>query len=162
MESTLNRTIRYLQDVHAAEKLAEDLLDNLASDKEAVPEITLASAVAAKECVARRETISARLQALGGQTSGMKDLANSVAGVIGDIANAGHDRNDKITMDAIKSHGALHVLHASYMALGSFAKLVNDAETETIAAQHGEQAMKAAESLIPAIEASARSVYAVA
>lgn len=162
MESTQNRTIRYLQDVHAAEKLTEDLLDKLADDDEAVPEMRSIAGEAATACVKRRETVSARLLVLGSQPSGMKDWTNSVMGVASDIANAGHDRADKITMDAIKSHAALHMLHASYAALGSFAKLVNDAETQEIAGKHSHEAMLSADTLIPAIEASARSVLALA
>lgn len=162
MESTLNRTIRYLQDVHAAEKLTEDLLDKLADDDEAVPEMRSIAGDGARGCERRRETIAARLQVLGSQPSGMKDWTNSVMGVASDIANAGHDRADKITMDAIKSHAALHMLHASYAALGSYSKLVSDAETEVIAGKHSHEAMSSAETLIPAIEASARSVYVLA
>lgn len=162
MESTQNRTIRYLQDVHAAEKLTEDLLDKLADDDEAVPEMRSIAGDGAKECVRRRETVAARLHALGGQPSGMKDWTNSAMGVMSDIANAGHDRADKITMDAIKSHAALHMLHASYAALGAFAKMVNDSDTVEIAEKHSHEAMSSAETLIPAIEASAKSVFALA
>lgn len=162
METTQNRTIRYLQDVHAAEKLTEDLLDKLADDDEAVPEMRSIAGDASRECVKRRETVAARLQVLGGQPSGIKDWTNSVMGVMSDVANAGHDRGDKITMDAIKSHAALHMIHASYAALAAFAKLVNDPDTEAIASKHSHEAMDSANTLIPAIEASARSVYALA
>lgn len=162
MESTLNRTIRYLQDVHAAEKVTEDILDKLADDGEAVEEMRLVSGEGARETASRRETVAARLTALGGQPSGVKDFANSTMGVLTDMFNAGHDRNDKITMDAIKAHSALHMLHGSYSALEAFATLVNDPETASIATTHANEAMLAAERLIPAIKASAKSVLAVA
>ncbi len=162
METTQNRTIRYLQDVHAAEKLTEDLLDKLADDDEAVPEMRSIAGDASRECVKRRETLAARLLSLGGQPSGIKDWTNSFMGVVSDVANAGHDRGDKITMDAIKSHAALHMIHASYAALAAFAKVVNDLDTETIASKHSHGAIDSANALIPAIEASARSVYALA
>jgi ferritin-like metal-binding protein YciE len=162
METTLNRTIRYLQDVHAAEKVTEDLLDKLSGDGEAVPEIRLVAGEGATECEKRRETVGARIQALGGQTSGLKDWTNSAMGVLSDIFNSGHDRTDKITMDAIKAHAALHMLHASYSALASFAGYVNDAETASIAERYSRESMMAAERLIPAIDASAKSVMFVA
>lgn len=162
MESTLNRTIRYLQDVHAAEKLTEDLLDKLAEDDEAVSEMRVIAGDAAKASLKRRETIAARLTALGSQPSGMKDWTNSFMGVMSDVANAGHDRADKITMDAIKSHAALHMLHASYAALASFSTMVNDTDTEHIARTYSHEAMESGNTLIPAIEASAKSVFAIA
>lgn len=158
----MNRTIRYLQDVHAAEKVTEDILDKLADDGEAVAEIRLVAGEGVRECLKRRETIAARLAALGGQASGAKDFANSTMGVLSDIYNAGHDRNDKITMDAIKAHSALHLLHGSYNALDAFTTLVNDPETSSIAATHANEAMMSAERLIPAIRSSAKSVLAVA
>ena len=61
-------------------------------------------------------------------------------------------------MDAIKIHAALHALHASYIALHSYAGFVNDTETEEIASRYANEAMLAADRMIPAIAASARSM----
>jgi hypothetical protein len=158
METTIDREIRYLQDIHAAEKLAGDLLDKLADDDDAIPELKLVCGEAARECDKRRATIIARVTVLGGQISGLKDFTNSVVGLVSDIWNSAHDREDKITMDAIKIHAALHVVHASYVALHSYAGFVNDNETEAIAGPYAEEAMRAAERMIPAIGASARSM----
>lgn len=161
METTLDRTIRYLQDVHAAEKLVEDITDKLADDEDAVAEVRLVAGEATRECERRRESVAARIQTLGGQISGMKDWTNSAIGVLSDIFNSAHDRPDKITMDAIKAHAALHMLHASYTALGSFGNYVNDVDTAIIAERHANEAMMAAERFLPAISASARSIQFV-
>ncbi|MBC8065088.1 MAG: DUF892 family protein [Chlorobia bacterium] len=161
METNQNRTIRYLQDLHAAELVTDDVLDKLADDAEAVTTIRVAAGNCAKECERRRETLAARLSLLGGQASGMKDFTNSALGVLSDIYNAGHDRTDKVTMDAIKAHAALHMIHASYAALHVYATSAGDSETADFALKYRDEAMKSAETLIPGIEASARSVNAV-
>jgi ferritin-like metal-binding protein YciE len=155
MEAIRDRTIRYLQDLHAAEKMTLDILDKLADDAEAVSGLRLTAGEAAKECSNWMQTISARVQTLGGNLSGMKDFANSALGVLSDIFNSGHDRADKITMDAIKAHAALHLVHGSCCALKSYAGSTGDPETTAIAERHCTESKNAAERLISGIEASA-------
>lgn len=161
MENVRDQTIRYLQDLHAAEKVTEDILDKLADDAEAISSLRVVAGESVLECVNRRETIAARVAALGGSISSMKDFANSTLGVLSDIYNAGHSRADKITMDAIKAHAALHLLHASYCALNVFTQQSGDSDTAEIASRYLTESTTSAERLIPAIEASARATAGV-
>lgn len=161
MESTKAQTIRYLQDLHAAEKLTEDILDKLADDAEAVATVRTVAAEGVRESTMRRETLEARVRSLDGNLSSLKDFANSTMGVLSDIFNSGHNRADKITMDTIKAHAALHMLHGSYCALSEFATAVNDPDTQQIAERYMEEAMASADRLMPAIRASARAAVSI-
>lgn len=158
MESPTHKTIRYLQDLHAAEKVTEDILDKLADDAEAASEVRVSAAECARECQHRQESISARIKVLGSERSALKDFANSAMGIVSDIFNSGHDRTDLITMDTIKAHSAIHLVHGSYCALEAFCEMLGDRETAGLANLYRKETELAAARLVPAIEASARRV----
>lgn len=158
METLKERTVRYLKDIHAAEKGLLDLLDNLAKDADAPGELSLICKDAFLDSEHRQTVLADRLKEMGSQPSGIKNFANSAIGLVVDSVNAGHSRDDKRTMDVIKAHAGCHLLHGSYSALEAFASWVNDDATATMAHLHRKETEEAAGKLLPGIQTCARWV----
>ncbi|MCC7231011.1 MAG: DUF892 family protein [Fimbriimonadaceae bacterium] len=158
METLKERTVRYMKDIHAAEKGLLDLLDNLARDADAPGELILICRDAVLDSEHRQAVLADRLKEMGSQPSGIKDFTNSAIGLVVDAMNAGHCREDKRTMDVIKAHAGCHLLHGTYSALEAYASWVNDDATATMAHLHRKETEDTASKLLPGIQACARWV----
>jgi ferritin-like metal-binding protein YciE len=156
MEDTRDRTIRYLQDLHAAEKGAEDALEGLTRDDDTPGEVRTMASEALQNTRSRVNAIDRRITELGGDTSGMKDWGNTAMAKISDLFGSAHDDEDKLTQDLIKSHAGAHLIHGSYRALCSFCEATGDAQTLQLAQTNAMQVKTYAETALTAVDAAAR------
>ncbi len=156
MENTFERTVRYLQDLHAAEKACEDLLWGLSKRTDGDIDFRELAEKGVVMSRARTVLLSKRIADLGGQTSNIKDWMNTVVGQMGDIRTIGHDNVDKNTMDLVKAYASCQSLLGIYTALASFASASNDQTTRTLAEDGRERCREFALDILPHIESTAK------
>jgi ferritin-like metal-binding protein YciE len=155
-DNTRDRTIRYLQDAHAAETGMVQILDSYIDDTDDTEIRTLfQSHMATTRSQADR--LEQRLRALGGDPSGGKGFLNSLVAKAADVMNSGHDEYDKNVMNLVKAYGAEHGERAMYESLYAWASAIGDMETARLAQEIQMEEEQTAERIFPLIRAYANS-----
>jgi ferritin-like metal-binding protein YciE len=158
MEQPRERLIRYLQDAHAAEVgIAGVLRDAIGSvNNEQARTLFNEHLVVTQNQAARLE---ARLNVLGGDTSGGKSLLNTIIGKVSDFMNAAHDDYDKTTQDIIKAYATEYFEMGMYASLSAYARAMGDMETASLAQEIMQEEEEAAQMLFPLIAQQAEATY---
>lgn len=156
MESNVEKSRRYLQDLHAAECGTEQLLLTYASNSSAPESVRSTSTEVVMQCRNRQRQIEERLSQLGGNISTTKDWVDTMASQFTMLWNAGHDNIEKMTVDLVKAYATCHLLKGSYCALSSFSDSIDDYGTKELADKGMEESTHVAGSLIPLIQQIAR------
>jgi len=154
MMDTPNQTIKYIQNVHAAEQAACDMLEGMSEDQSLPPETRTTISNGLAEGKQRIGMLEQRLKSIGSDTSDMKDWLTGAAAKIGDWMKGGSD-SERETQDLIKVHSGAHFLHASYCALDSFSKAIGDTQTASLGQRFASQCEQFGQSVIPLVMASA-------
>jgi len=132
MEDVKVRMLRYLADAYAVE---EGGLRSLEGISEEADVDNMRSIVDEHINITKNQMtkLGERITALGGDTSKVKSMVNTVIGKLSELANAFHDREDKLTQDLIKAYALEHFEIGMYTSLRSFANEVGDHETAQLA-----------------------------
>src|SRR4051794_30999998 len=113
MESPINR---YLEDAIAAEKSFETQLNGFAKEA-SWPEARTLFEVHSRETHAQFESLTARLEALGGSIPAVKTMLADVFGMAPKIAQAGHEEEDRATQDLMMAFAVENAEVAMYESL---------------------------------------------
>lgn len=149
---------RYLTDTIAAEKNFEDQLRAFARETDQTTARQLFEQHA-NETARQYQRLEARLEALGGSTSGMKSFLSHLLGFAPKMAQLGHDEAEKGTQDLIIAYAVEHSEIAMYEALFTSATEAGDTETAQLAREIQQEEKMAAEKVWNLIAASARDSF---
>ena len=156
MEHTNERTVRYLQDAHAAEVGIEKMLEKFADQAEA-PEV--AQLMREHLLVTRRqaERLEARIRSFGEEPSGSKGFFNSIMAKVSELMNAAHDEEDQRTQDLVKAYATEHLEIGMYESLAAYCESIGDSETAQLARELQAEEEQAADLVFPHISLAAES-----
>jgi ferritin-like metal-binding protein YciE len=133
MAETANDVIRrYLQDAIAAEKSFETQLEGFSKEGDD-SEAKAAFAQHAKETRLQYERLTARLEALGGSTSGFKSFMAHVFGMSPKTAQIGHEAEERTTQNLIMAFSVENAECAMYESLITAATAAGDEITAALA-----------------------------
>ena len=104
----------------------------------------------------QKERLEARLKALGGTHSGIKDVMNKIGMAATDLLHGGKDAGDKATRNLIQAYAVENLEVAMYESLFAAATEAGDAETAKLAKEIQAEEEKAAKLLFPRISPLAR------
>jgi len=149
---------RYIQDAIAAEKNFESQLRTFAKDTDQISAKQLFEQHA-DETRRQHERLTARLQALGGEPSGIKSFFAHLFGFAPKVAQIGHDDAEEGTQDLIAAYAVEHAEIAMYEALAQAASAAGDTETEQLAREIQREERQAAEKVWSLIASSARDSF---
>lgn len=149
---------RYLQDAIAAEKSFETQLRTFAKETDQAP-VRMVFEQHADETRRQHELLTARLEALGGSTSGVKTFFANLFGNAPKLAQIGHDEAEKGTQDLIAAFAVEHAEIAMYEAMAVAAATAGDTETERLARQIQQEEHQAAAKVWELIGPSARDSF---
>ncbi len=128
-----NELIRsYLEDAIAAEKNFETQLRAFAKEGEDETAHALFERHA-NETRNQYQRLTARLEALGGSTSGIKTAIAHLLGIMPKAAQVGHDESERVTQNLIMAYTVEHSEVAMYEALFSIAQAAGDSGTAELA-----------------------------
>lgn len=144
METQKEKLVRYLDDAWAVEKALVTQLQDLADDVN-IPEVREALLEHRQVTHDQEERLEARIRALGAEPSGGKSFMNNLLGKVGDILNAGHDRDDRTTQGLIKGFAIENLETAMYKSLKVYANEIGDTETANLAEKLQKQEKEAAD-----------------
>ncbi len=145
---------RYLEDAIAAEKSFETQLQGFAGegDDSAAKALFHQHAIETKQ---QYERLTARLEALGGSTSGVKSLLAHVFGLSPKAAQLGHEKQERTTQNLIMAYAVENSEVAMYEALIATAEASGDGQTEALARDIQAQEQATAEKVWKLIPSSA-------
>ena len=135
MENTKDKTIRYLQDSHAAENGTADIFEGHAKDNDLDASTRQMASEFLAQTREKQRMIEGRVKELGGGTSGTKDFVNNMLSKASDLLNIAHNDEDKMTQDLIKTFAAENLLLGSYESLRAYCSTVGDNDTAQLAVQ---------------------------
>ena len=158
-EEIKHRTIRYLQDAHAAQVGIEEALGSYKEDTENEGLKSLFDGLASGTR-SQAQRIDARIKALGGDTSGGKNFFNSILAKATELMNSGHDDYDKNTQNIIKAYTAAHGNRGLFQSLVAWSEAIGDMETASLGKQLRDENASMAEQTYPHIEQHARTALA--
>ena len=123
---------RYLQDAIAAEKSFETQLQGFAQegDDQAAKAAFHQHALETKQ---QYERLTARLEALGGSTSGVKSLLAHIFGLSPKTAQLGHEETERTTQNLMMAFAVENSEVAMYESLAVTAEAAGDTETAALA-----------------------------
>ncbi|RYG27222.1 DUF892 family protein [bacterium] len=158
-EDVKHRTIRYLQDAHAAETGIDDVLKGFIDDTDD-PEIKALFTEHAALTRNQADRLEARIKALGGDTSGSKSFFNSLMAKASEIMHGAHDEYDKNTQNLIKAYSTEHLERGMYESLIAWATAIGDIETANLGRQIQAEEVATAERIYPHIARYAQTALA--
>lgn len=158
-ETIQHRTIRYLQDAHAAQVGIKEALEAYAADTDDSGLKTLFQSQLT-QVQSQAQRIEARLTALGGDASGGKGFLNSVLAKASGIMQVAHDDFDKNTQNTIKAYTAAHGNRGLFESLIAWSTAVGDTETASLGRQLQQENVSAAEQIFPHIARYAQTALA--
>jgi len=132
MEDAKMRMLRYLADAYAVEEGGLKSLEGISEESD----IDEMKAIIDEHVTVSRTQLTrlaGRITALGGDVSKAKSIVNTMIGKLSELANAFHDREDKLTQDLIKAYSLEHFEVGMYTSLRAFANEVGDHETAQLA-----------------------------
>ena len=148
---------RYLEDAIAAEKSFETQLQGFANEgDDAVAKAAFHQH--ALETKNQYEQLTARLEALGGSTSGVKSFLAHVFGLSPKTAQIGHEKEERTTQNLMIAFAVENSEIAMYESLATVAEAAGDTQTATLARQIQAEEKRTADkvwSLIPSAAVSA-------
>jgi ferritin-like metal-binding protein YciE len=132
MEDVKARMLRYLVDAYAVEEGGLKSLQGISeeTDIDEMRNIINEHITITQTQITR---VGQRIAALGGDISKSKSLVNTIIGKASELANAFHDREDKLTQDLIKPYALEHFEVGMYTSMHAFAEEVGDHETAQLA-----------------------------
>jgi ferritin-like metal-binding protein YciE len=149
---------RYLSDAIAAEKSFEDQLRAFAKETDQTAAKQLFEQHA-DETASQYRRLEARLEALGGGTSGMKSFLSHLLGFGPKLAQLGHDEAEKGTQDLMIAYAVENSEIAMYEALFTTASEAGDTQTAQLAREIQQEEKGAAEKVWSLIVPSARDSF---
>ncbi len=140
-ETSADVVRRYLENAIAAEKNFETQLQSFANGSENAT-FKAAFEQHALETKKQYERLTARLDSLGGATSGAKSLLAHIFGLSSKAAHAGREEEGRTTQNLVLAFAAENNELAMYEALAAIAEAAGDPETAALARsiQEGEKA----------------------
>ncbi len=135
MENSNEKTIRYLQDSHAAESGTAEIFEGHSRDNHLDANLRQQAGQFLATTREQQRLIEGRIHALGGDTSNTKGFVNNLLSKASDLLNIGHDSADKLTQDLIKTFAAENLHIGAYESLRAYATTIGDAETAQLAVQ---------------------------
>lgn len=132
MEDVKERMLRYLTDAYAVEEGGMRTLRGISEETD-IPEMRAAVDEHIGATQTQLSRLAQRIGELGGDVSKGKAFVNTMIGMASELANAFHDREDKLTQDLIKAYSLEHFEVGMYTALKSFAEEVGDYATVQLA-----------------------------
>ena len=132
MEDVKARMLRYLVDAYAVEEGGLKSLQGISeeTDIDDMRNIINEHITISETQITR---LGQRIAALGGDVSKSKSMVNTMIGKLSELANAFHDREDKLTQDLIKAYALEHFEVGMYTSLRAFAQEVGDHDSEQLA-----------------------------
>lgn len=158
-EDVKHRTIRYLQDAHAAETGVDDVLKAYIDDTDDSSLKALFTEQAAA-CRNQAQRIEARIRALGGDPSGAKGFMNMVFAKASEVLQGAHDEYDKNTQNLIKAYTSFHGQRGMYESLIAWGTAIGDSETADLGRQLQSEEVGFAERTFPHIAQYAQTALA--
>lgn len=158
-EEIVDITKRYLQDAIAAEKSFETQLEGFSKqgdDKQA----QALFAQHARETRSQYERLTARLEALGGSTSGFKSFMAHVFGASPKTAQIGHEEEERTTQNLMIAFSVENAECAMYEALITAATAAGDPITADLARQIQAEEKRTADKVWAMIAPSAQNAFA--
>ena len=158
-EDVKHRTIRYLQDAHAAQTGIDEALGSYKEDTDDVNLKSLFEGLST-QTKSQAQRIEAQIIALGGDKSGGKGFLNSVLAKASELMNSGHDDYDKNTQNIIKAYTAAHGNRGLFESLIAWTSAIGDATTLSLGQQLQQENVAMAEQIFPHISAYAKTALA--
>ena len=145
---------KYLEDAIAAEKSFEKQLTGFA-DEASLPQARELFEIHAGETRLQYESLTARLEALGGSLSTAKTFLANLFNMSPKMAQLGHQPEERTTQDLIMAYAVENAEVAMYEALSIAAETAGDSETAALARGIQAEERATAEKVWPLIAASA-------
>ncbi|GEM_PF-792917 len=158
-EDVKHRTLRYLQDAHAAQVGIEEALGSYKEDTDDAGLKALFDGLAT-QTRSQAQRIEAQIKALGGDTSGGKNFFNSILAKASELMNSGHDDYDKNTQNLIKAYTAAHGNRGLYESLIAWSTAIGDAQSTELGRQLQQENVSSAEQIFPHIARYAQTALA--
>lgn len=133
-ETSFDVIRRYLEDAIAAEKSFETQLQGFANEGDDAAAKALFHQHAI-ETRSQHERLTARLDALGGSVSGVKNLLAQVFGLSPKAAQMGHEAEERTTQNLMIAYAVEASEVAMYESLAAVAEAAGDNQTEDLARQ---------------------------
>ncbi|MGA8025794.1 MAG: DUF892 family protein [Bryobacteraceae bacterium] len=149
---------RYLEDAIASEKSLEAQLEGFATEGDN----QAAEAAFRRHAAETRnhwEQLTARLEALGGSVSGVKNFLAEVFGLSPKTAQVSHENEDRATQNLIIAFALENNQIAVYELLATMAESAGDSETESLARQIQAEEKRSAENIWTLIPAAAVQAF---
>jgi ferritin-like metal-binding protein YciE len=138
---------RYLEDAIAAEKSFETQLQGFSKEGDD-PLAQEAFRQHALETKDQYERLTARLESLGGSTSGAKSLLAHIFNMTPQTAKLGHEKEERTTQNLMMAFAVENSECAMYEALATVAEAGGDSQTARLAREiHRDHARRACPSL---------------
>jgi ferritin-like metal-binding protein YciE len=150
---------RYLQDAIAAEKSFETQLEGFSKEGDD-QEAKTAFAQHARETRSQYERLTARLEALGGSTSGFKSFMAHVFGMSPKSAQLGHEEQERTTQNLIMAFSVENAECAMYEAMTTVANAAGDQVTAELARQIQAEEKRTADKIWALLAPAARYAFA--
>jgi ferritin-like metal-binding protein YciE len=158
-ENTNDVIVRYLQDAIAAEKSFETQLEGFSKEGDDEQAKALFAQHAA-ETRSQYERLTARLEALGGSTSGFKSFMAHVFGLSPKTAQLGHEEQERTTQNLIMAFSVENAECAMYESLITSATAAGDEITANLARQIQAEEKRTADKVWALIAPAARVAFA--
>jgi ferritin-like metal-binding protein YciE len=131
-ETSIDVIKRYLEDAIAAEKSFETQLQGFAKegDDERAKSLFQQHAVETRN---QYERLTARLETLGGSTSGAKSLLAHIFNMTPKAASIGHEKEERTTQNLMMAFAVENSECAMYESLATVAEAAGDSETANLA-----------------------------
>lgn len=149
---------RYLEDAIAAEKSFETQLQGFSKegDDSTAQALFHQHALETKQ---QYERLTARLESLGGSTSGVKSLLAHVFGLSPKAAQVGHEKEERTTQNLMMAYAVENSEMAMYQALITVAEAAGDSQTAALARDIQAQEKATAEKVWNLIASSAVAAF---
>ena len=145
-----DRIARYIDDAIAVEAAAVTGLKDMISEA-TDPQDAALFQQHLTETERQKDRLEARLKALGGTHSGLKDLMNKIGAAATDLLHGGKDAGDKATRNVVQAYTIENLEVAMYESLAAAATEAGDTETASLAKEIQAEEEAQAKKLFPRI-----------
>jgi ferritin-like metal-binding protein YciE len=159
MESAQELIRAYLEDAIAAEKNFETQLRGFAKEGDD----TVAQSMFAEhadETHRQYEMLEARLQAIGGSSSGLKTMLAHMLGMMPKTAQLGHEKEERTVQNLMMAYTVENAEIAMYEALATVADAAGDFGTAHLARSIQQEERQTAEKVWQHLPVAARTAFA--
>ncbi len=157
-ETSTDVVKRYLIDAIAAEKSFETQLESFAKedDNAAAKQLFDQHALQTRS---QHERLTARLDVLGGSSSGVGNLLAHIFGVSREAAQIEHEKEERTTRNLMVAYAVENSELAMYEALALIAEAAGDSETESLARTIQQEEKSTAEKMWQLLPGAALEAY---